>query len=292
MLRRTFLLALATCTLLFVGATPSQPRPVSELPYWPTAQGWYGRPGWEERTEEFRRWLAPSVRVTNGGGGGSGTICYYDEAENWAYVISCGHLFSNGYKSFEEYKKKPGTRKVEVFYHNEKKLDKPDVYQAEVLCHVCNMPYDVSLLRFKPRWKDPWVCPIAPKDYKLEPQKEYHSCGCDGLTEAAHYMVTYLEEKQRGEVTEIITSNKNGPRGGRSGGGVMTDDYQLVFICSRGDSGHAYWTSLQQIHTFLAKEGFQAVLDGRTLANQIPIVDRNGPQGKYPGNYIPTPKPD
>lgn len=31
------------------------------------------------------------------------------------------------------------------------------------------------------------------------------------------------------------------------------------------------------------------IFGGRTLANQIPIIDRNGPQGKYSRDYIPIP---
>jgi hypothetical protein len=282
---RALHLFLALGILLSLGAA-SPPRYVSDIPYRPTPPG-FGRPGWEERTEEFRRWLAPSVRVTKGGGG-SGTICYYDPEGNWAYVISCGHLFASGYKSREQYKKSPDTRKIEVFYHNEKKLDKAEAYEGEVLCHIKQGIYDVSLLRFHPSWPDPWVCPIAPQDYQLIPGKGYHSTGCDGLSETAHYLVTYIKE-QGTDPSEIVTKDNN-PRGGRSGGGVMTDDYQLIFICSRGN-GNAYWTSLHQIHKFLKQEGFQDVLDGRTLANRIPIVDRNGSQGSYPLNYIPFPQP-
>lgn len=284
------LLAALAVLLIAANAPIDKPRPVSELPYWETSV-FIAAPGWEERGEEFAKWLAPSVRVTKGGGG-SGTICYYDDSENWAYVISCGHLFSNGYKSHESYKKSPNTMKVEVFYHNEKRLEKPDVYEAEVLCHVNNLNsgvYDVSLLRFQPRWSNPWVCPIAPLDYKLEKGRQYHSCGCDGLTEAAHYLVRYERENKTSDgFSEIITSENN-PRGGRSGGGVMTDDGLLVFICSRGNRSNAFWTSLQQIHTFLKKEGFENVLEGKTMANKIPIIDRNNPQGKYPNNYIPSP---
>lgn len=285
-------LLITLCTLIAISAKvisqDIQPIvPVSQLPYWETPKE-YGRPGWEERGPEYAKWLAPSVRVTKGGGG-SGTICYYDAAENWAYVISCGHLFSMGYKSRQDYQKKPDTRKIEVFYHNEKRLSQPDVYEGEVLCHVWDGFYDVSLLRFKPKWENPWVAQIAPVDYKLE-QKQYHSCGCDGLTETAHYLVTYIQERNtRSGVTEILTQG-NGPRGGRSGGGTLTDDGQLVFICSRGDGKYAYWSSLNQIHKFLTQEGFKDVLEGVTLANKIPIIDRNNPQGKYSQKYIPSPK--
>ncbi len=285
------LLAAIAVFLLAANAPIDRPRPVIELPYWETPKNHYA-PGWEERGEEWGKWLSPSVRVTRNGGGGSGTICHYDSTENWAYVISCGHLFSNGYKSRENYTKSPDTRKVEVFYHNGKRLSKPDVYEAEVLCHVNNLNsgvYDVSLLRFHPKWENPWVAPIAPLDYKLEKGKSYHSCGCDGLTETAHYLVRYERENKTSDgYSEIITSENN-PRGGRSGGGVLTDDGLLVFICSRGDRSNAYWSSLKQIHAFLTKEGFKDVLEGKTLANKIPVIDRNNPQGKYPINYIPSP---
>jgi len=279
--------------MLLIAANPvDPPKPVIELPYWETPLVNY-TPGWEERGEQYAKWLAPSVRITKNGSGGSGTICYYDSSENWAYIISCGHLFSNGYKSHEECLKSPETRKVEVFYHNSIKLDKPEVYEAEVLCHVNYLNsgvYDVSLMRFHPKWENPWICPIAPLNYQLEKRKYYHSCGCDGLREVAHYLVKYEAESFTNDgLSEIITSDNN-PRGGRSGGGVMTDDVRLVFICSRGNRSNAYWTSLKQIHTFLKKEGFEDVLNGRTLANKIPIIDRNNPQGKYPINYIPSPK--
>ena len=82
-------------------------KPVVDLPFYKADL----KPGWEERDAKYRRWLACSVRVTAyGGGGGSGTICYYDSTNNWAYVISCGHLFPRGYKSAEAYKKNPGVK--------------------------------------------------------------------------------------------------------------------------------------------------------------------------------------
>jgi hypothetical protein len=285
-------------TILFgflLGAAPQRVRPVSEIPYYPTPPEKYGKPGWEERGPEFRRWLAPSVMVTRNpsGGGGSGTICHYDASEGWAYIISCGHLYASGYKSAESYKNSSKHyKKITVFYHNEKKLEKPKTYKAETLCHVWDGIYDVSLLRFKPDWV-PWVNRIAPVDYKLEKGKFYHSCGCDGLRPVAHYSVKYYSERfhnrKYGRVSDVITTNNN-PRGGRSGGGVFTDDHQLLMICSRAGGGYGYWSSLQQIHKFLTKEGFEFVLKGRSLANQIPVIDRNNPQGDYDKDYIPTPK--
>jgi hypothetical protein len=258
-------------------------KPVIELPYKPT----WGehRPGWEERGVEFRRWLAPSVRVTRpGGGGGSGTICHYDG--EWAYVISCGHLYPSGRGTVADLKRRPISKSIRVYYHNDKKLDPHKDYMAETLAYVWNGVYDVSLLRFKPDW-EPWVNRIAPEKFKYEKSKYYHSCGCDGLRPVAHYSVKFVEERSRKGVTEILTVN-NGPRGGRSGGGVFTDDHQLLMICSRGDGKYGYWSSLHQIHKFLKEENLTFVL--REPAREIPIIDKNNPPGKYPEDYIPIPQ--
>jgi hypothetical protein len=259
------------------------PLPVSVIEYFQKNSG----PGWEERGPEFTKWLSPSLRIN----GGSGTMVYYDAAKNDMYIISCGHLYQDGYKSAEDMKRNPRKQTIEVFYKNEKKLAKPQKYEAELLCYVCQVwrsggIYDVSLLRFKPDWENPWYAPIAAEDYKLEKGKMYHSCGCDGGSEVAHYLVEFVEERQRGEVTEYVTV-KNAPRGGRSGGGVFTDDGQFIAICSRGGGDTGYWSSLQQIHKLLKKEGFEFILE--SPARKLPIIDMNNPQQTYPKDYIPVP---
>lgn len=275
--------------LLMVASARAEdkPIPVIDIPYVPTTEY---RPGWEERGPEWVKWLSPSVMVTSyNGGGGSGTICHYDG--EYVYVISCGHLYPSGRKSYSDLQKNPIYKKITVFYHNDKKLDPPREYKGETLCYVEQLRsgvFDVSLLRFKPDWANPWVAPIAPVDYKLEKNRYYHSCGCDGLTPVAHYSVRYLREDTVGSISEIITTENN-PRGGRSGGGVMTDSGELLFICSRGGGGYGYWTSLKQIHKFLNEEKFAFVLENNQVARQLPIVDRVGPPQEYPKDFILMP---
>lgn len=259
-----------------------KPIPVMNIEYYETES----KPGWEERGPEWIKWLSPSVRI----GGGSGTICYYDSTENWAYVISCGHLFPGGRGTAEYYKKNPSYRTIDVFYHNDKKLPEFKSYKAEVLCYVRdNDWWDVSLMRFKPDWNDPWYLPIAPLDIKLEPGKYYHSLGCDGRSEVAHYLVKYVKDvKINNELTESVTQDNN-PRGGRSGGGVFTDDGELIMICSRGGGGYGYWTSVNQIHKFLKEEGFGWLLEAE-LARSIPIKNKDGSKNDYPKDFIPIPR--
>ena len=281
---KKFLILFVLFLSLASSANSQTPVPVINIPYTPTLKY---RDGWEERGEKWSKWLSPSVMVTERGGGGSGTICYYDG--EYAYIISCGHLYNTGRKSYAEYQKSPRYKDITVFYENGKQLGEYKKFRAETLCHVWNVPYDVSLLRFKPDWKDPWVAPIAPVDYQLEKDKFYHSTGCDGLTPTAHYLVRYRYENVEGRISEIITTGENGPRGGRSGGGVLTDDGQLIFICSRGSNNAAYWTSLLQIHTFLKEEGFSYILE-HSKAKTIPIVDRLNPQQQYQQDFILLPK--
>lgn len=278
----SFFVLLSNSALAQHRITQHTPVPVSQIPYYQTSS----KPGWEERGPEWVKWLAVGVRFSNG----SGTICYYDPETKYAYVISCGHLFSGKKLSYDR-SQNPKTRVVEVFYHNEKKLATPQKYNAEILCYrnFSESVYDVALCRFKADWDIKWYASIAPVDYKLVAGQSYHSTGCDGLSEVAHYSVEYIKEVQQDNVTEIIT-HKNNPRGGRSGGGVMTDDGQLIFICSRGNS-NAYWSSLNQIHRFLKEEkDFEFLLSvGNRVAAHIPILNSDNTTRKYIEGYVPLP---
>jgi hypothetical protein len=251
--------------------------PVSELPYYPTASS---RPGWEERGSRWAKWLSSGVRI----GGGSGTMVYFDGKE--MYVISAGHVVQSRSSSVQRPNNKFVT--IEVFYHNNTKLPEVAKYRGQVLCSVYDGVYDVTLIKFTPDWKGAYkqYAPIAPKDYKLVADQYYHSIGCDGRSEVAHYLVKYVNERQSGGVTEIITI-ENSPRKGRSGGGVLTDDGQLVFICSRGSAQYAYWTSLYQIHKFLNDEGYDFVLTGGRVRN-IPVRDIEN-RRIMPKDYLPLP---
>jgi len=281
---KTLLLALACFVASPTFANPPT-QPVLYMSYYQTAQ----REGWEERGEEWIHWLAPSVRI----GGGSGTICYFDPETKWAYVITCGHLFGGtGRWTYEDAKRQPRSTTVEVFYHNEKKLDEVRKYKAEVLCYerFYQGNWDVGLIRFKADWDIEWYLPIGPKDIKLEKGKMYHSLGCDGRSEVAHYLVEYIEEQDTsGSVTQIKTQ-KNSPRGGRSGGGVFTDEGELIFICSRSGNGYGYWTSLNQIHKLLEREKeFTYLLHVPRPWDilNLPVFDLNGKQRPVPKAYVP-----
>ena len=262
-------------------------KPVIELPYgYRQSAG----AGWEERGPSVAKWLIPTVLVSNVRSG-SGTIVYYDSQNNYAYVISCGHLFSRGRGSIEYYRKNPQQVYVEVFYKGQYKLESGKRYVGEVMCHVwgddSSSIYDCSLIRFKPDWKGVVCAPIAPLDFQYMSGTWYHSTGCDNKSDTAHYLVACIHEQTNGGVTEILTQN-NAPRGGRSGGGLFSENGELIGICSRGGGQMGYWTSLKQIYRFLKEEDCTFVLTGQ-LARKIPVVDRNNPQGRYAKDYVLLP---
>ena len=253
----------------------------------------YGGAPEEQRGPEVRKWLAPGLKIRVSGASGSGTIVYYNPEDGYAYVQSCGHLW-NGNMSAEEGLRKKLTCKVITWYHNEEKLSGEREYPAEVLYYSNDRGRDVSLLRFRPDWK-PNYFPIAPEDYRFREGMHFHSVGCDGGREIAHYDVIYVGMKDGGgsEWPDLVTT-KNSPRPGRSGGGLTSSDGYYVGICwgtsDFNGGGNGFFTPLKTIRHYNERNGYGWLNDiGHSLARKIPIMDRNNPQGSYPRDYIPLP---
>lgn len=244
----------------------------------------------EQRDANVRRWLAAGVKINANGASGSGTIVYYDDKTGYAYVQSCGHLWT-GVMSGEEAQSRRLTCSVLTWYHNETKLLQPQSYDAEVLYYSNVRGRDCSLLRFQPDWV-PEFFPIAPEDFEFVPNARLHSVGCDGGREVAHYDVRYIG--MRGDNWPDLVTTENSPRPGRSGGGLMTDSL-YVGICwgttSFDGGGNGFFTPLKTIREYNKMNGYGWLNEvGYSLARQIPVVDRNNPQGKYPKDYIPLPQ--
>lgn len=240
----------------------------------------------EKRDLKYIKWLSASLKIQVSNASGSGTIIYFDPNDGYAYVQSCGHLW-NGSMKAEEGKKRKLKCKVVTWYQNDKKLPSPQEYPAEVLYYNNPAPNDVSLLRFKPDWS-PEYFPIAPADFKFNENARFHSCGCDGAREVAHYDVRYLG--MRGG--DIVTT-ENSPRPGRSGGGLMSDDFYVGICWGTSDTsgnGNGFFTPLLTLRKHNESNGFGWLNEvGFSWARELPIIDRNGKQIEYPKNYIPIP---
>jgi hypothetical protein len=242
----------------------------------------------EQRGVEFRRFLSTSVKIQVQGGSGSGTIIYYDEEKNLAYVASCGHLWNNGVVSAEDAKKKNIKCKIVVWYKNDKKLEKTEQFDAKLLFYSHTNEIDTSLLVFSPNWKPEYLS-IAPINYKYKFNSTAHSCGCDGGSEVAHYEVKLLE------LNDDIVTIKNSPRPGRSGGGLFDENFYIGTCWGTqyvDGSGNGYFTPIKDIHSFWSKQkGYEFLLTGRMnlKAKLIPVVNKNEPNVQYTQDYILAP---
>ena len=255
--------------------------PVTAKLYWGALQ--------EDRGPEFNRFLAVSVLISTNQASGSGTIVYYDQEKNEAYVASCGHLWQDN-RTAAELRHNPESCEVVTWYHNQIKLDKPKKYPATVLFWSNTRGFDSSLIKFKPDWK-PNYFKIAPLDYALLPGAHYHSCGCDSGLEVARYDVEIVG--YRGD--DLIVT-RNSPRQGRSGGGLLSNDGFYVGTCWGSSDvynggGIGYFTPLKSIHAVYKSNKFEWLLnlDSTPLARKMPIRDMNNPQGRYPEDYIQFP---
>lgn len=269
--------------------------PVVEMPIVeddPFAALAYGNAPIEQRGPEFVAWLSVSVQIRVTGASGSGTIVWYDPKTRWAWIQSCGHLW-NGNMTAEQGGRKKVTCKIITWYHNRTKLKEPKEYSAEVLYYSNDRGRDVSLLRFQPDWT-PNYFPIAPEGFTFQEGMRLHSCGCDSASEVAHYEVRYIGQRDVGGGWMDIVTTENSPRPGRSGGGLMNNNY-FVGVCwgttDRDGSGNGFFTSLSAVREYNKKNGFGFLNNvSHSWARMIPIRDRNNPQGNYPQDYIPIPQ--
>jgi hypothetical protein len=243
-----------------------------------------------QRGIEYIQYLAPSLKINVSNASGSGTIIFYDAETNYAYVQSCGHLW-RGNMSASEHRNVTCT--VETWYHNNQKLETSQTYRAEVLWYSNTRGRDGSLLRFHPDWI-PDFFPLADKNYQYQKDSYLHSLGCDSGREVAHYDVKVVGLRPSEGIGEDLISTENSPRPGRSGGGLLTTDGYYVGICwgtsDVDGSGIGFFTPLSTVKDLNTANGFGWLNDiGKSLAREIPIQDRNNPQGKYPKEYIPLP---
>lgn len=281
---------LLALSLMFPGSVNSQQgRGVVGMPVFEPVVGYHGSAPVEQRGPEFRRWLAPSVKIAVSGGSGSGTIVYYDSAKNIAYVATCGHLWDGGTMTAEEGLQRNMTCKVITWYNNDKKLSEPKTYVAKVVFYVHVSGSDTALVTFQPDWH-PNYFPIAPVDYKYREGSMSHSVGCDGGDEVAHYDVQIV-----GLYGRSLTTVKNSPRPGRSGGGLMDDRLYIATCVATSNvdgSGEGYFTPLSTIHQVWSRNGYEFLLrvkPGGETARGIRIIDRNSRQGSYEKDYILVP---
>jgi hypothetical protein len=238
----------------------------------------------EERDEKYADLMRVSVKVSVKGGSGSGTICYYDHATGWAYVLSCGHLWS-GDKKYDP--KSKGRAKITTWYKSGSRLDNPAMFEAESLFWSNRRGYDVGMLRFKPDW-DPLCAPISTS---FDPKKGTYlnSMGCDGGSEVARYQVRVVSFSSPDIITEL-----NSPRPGRSGGGLLDDSGEIVGVCwgtsdTSSGNGQGFFTPLEAIKHILQSNDHAWIILPNWTVRDIPVFDHGSKSLMNGFEFVPVP---
>lgn len=249
-----------------------------------------------KRENEYAYYLKSCVRIKQSDASsimnyGSGTICYFDPNANYAYVISCSHIFTGSERNL-------GNIELTVFYKNDIKLSSPETFTAEVVCQ--DKTQDISILRFKPTWAITHYFPIAPINYQLNPNDSYESIGCDNASDPAAYTVTIanISPELRSKYGNNIITINNSPRPGRSGGGIISPEgYYLGIVWGTTEldgSGYGFGVPLSRIHSFLSKQKEVSFLLGGykpvPFLDSIPLIDRDGVLINAPRGFLPFPK--
>jgi len=279
-MKRTFILGCALFAAIFGGAADAAPmHPIlRESRFADTCVID------EQRDAKYSDLLEVSVKVSVSGGAGSGTICHYDPSTGWAHVVSCGHLWT-GDKPYSKSAKVPA--RVTVWYKSGSRLEEPRTYDAEALFWSNARGYDVSLIRFRPDWNARYS-PIAPHFFAKKGDV-LNSMGCDGGGEVARYEVVLASFSP-----PDITTTKNSPRPGRSGGGLIDDRGMVVGVCwgtsdiSSGD-GTGFFTPLDSIREVFIKNQHGWLLEVAADARMIPVIDYDDPSSRHGVHFIPLP---
>lgn len=284
--------AVLTSCLIGLASSQTQPNMIPEMPTHNipglVVQGYIPQ---ELRDESVYKWMSPSFRIENkrarGSIFGSGTMCHYDRATNTAYIITCGHLFEGG----------ETVMFVDTWYKNGVKLSTPARYTAQVIGY--DNREDIAFLKFNPDWVPNDWFPIASGDNLNVKEGDYlWSVGCDGGREVATYKVKVSSPLQGSGSDSFLITRENSPRHGRSGGGLMTDSGFYVGICVRSSdpyngTGTGLFVPVSRITAYAQRLNLGFLLNQpRPTQNPLigmQIIDRVGPQGTYPKDYIPRP---
>jgi len=245
----------------------------------------------EDRSAVYEKYLKNSVQIKVGSALGSGTICYFDKNAGFAYVISCGHLW----KGNRDYSIPLKNNSEIVCWYKCEKLEKSTKFDAEVLFWSNRKGYDVSLLRFKPDWM-PSCTPIS---FKFTPKmgEMFNSLGCDNGDEVARYEVIsagFESITGAGEPYNFITKI-NSPRPGRSGGGLISQEGELVGVCwgttdTNSGDGIGFFTPLNSIKYIFTANQHNWLLETGSIARRITIVNHTDFNKIFDREYIPLPR--
>jgi thiol-disulfide isomerase/thioredoxin len=181
---------------------------------------------------------------------GSGTII--DEQAGEALIMTCGHIF----------RESKGQGKIMVdLYH-------PTAQTVEGTLVGFDDQRDIGLVSIRVTGPISSV-PVAPANFKLEPQAPVFSIGCDNGQQPAarHSKVVSVQRYNGPPNVQVAGASVDG----RSGGGLFSPAGYLVGVCNAADPAddEGIFAALPTLHWQLDKVGLQAIYQRPSAAPAV-----------------------
>ncbi|MBN1909613.1 MAG: trypsin-like peptidase domain-containing protein [Pirellulales bacterium] len=248
-------------------------RPVSmTMPSGTTSanSSWTPRPASAPPTDE--QLIAASVRLRiadypSGSSCGSGTII--DARRGWALVLTCGHILRDSQILHDprNYHDAQGGEGIEVDLFGP---GGPRRVAGELV--ACNLDRDIGLLRI--RTPQPvTVARVAPAGHWIDVGEVVASVGCNNGA-APTVVRTHIRSRDRFLPPPNLQTDGQ-PVEGRSGGGLFTQDGELIGVCNARDEqeNQGLFAALASIQEELDRAGLAYVYqqdETSAVPNSVP----------------------
>lgn len=225
----------------------------------------------EEDTEFQAFDSSTRIQVRNSGGVsfGSGTIILSEAGQS--LVLTCGHLFRN--------LSKDAVVEVDVFNGV-----KPTTFKAKVIDF--DLEGDVGLLAI-PSTEELPTSPVAPAHVKLKVGQDVKSIGCGGGDNPTGQDIKVTALRRYLGPDNVECSGE--PRQGRSGGGLFSEDGEVVGVCIAADprDKRGLYAGLAVVHKILKKNNVRLPLPRPELNNFTRNVAMVADEPKQEEEFIP-----
>ncbi len=205
-------------------------------------------------------WATVRLKIEDERGFGFGTGTIIDRHDEEALVMTCGHLF----------RQSQGKGKILV------DLFAPGAQQPiEGQLIAFDLDRDIALVSIRLNIKIEPV-PVAPADYAVAPRDRVFSIGCDkGAAPSLQASHLTAVNKYQGAPNFTVAG---APVDGRSGGGLFTENGQLIGVCNAADAkdNEGLYAALASVHWQLDQIGQSAIYRGQ-VKPATPLIATESP---------------
>jgi hypothetical protein len=194
--------------------------------------------------------LRATVRILDGGGGGTGSGVIVGRGGPFVYVLTAGHVVGQAERVTVQTFSTKEPRKVANVYSGAKVVGRSPQDQ------------DLALIRLAVGEEPPGVLRICPPEMAPPGKKPFRvlicHCQADGLPVCQEEEVLGKKRVHRPEAAaaNLLWEVKGRPRKGHSGGALADGRGYLLGICSGASGEKGYYVPPETIQAFLKANGY------------------------------------